>query len=132
MSSNTIVLGNCRYWVSDLAVAKEFYSRSFDLSPHFDEPTWVVFEVHDFELWLEPHNLMGESVYEKTDSFHSATQRADLTYWIVKDVPSTCDRFIKFGGKLLELPRVIGPVTVAIVEDPWGNKLGLYSESFEK
>lgn len=127
MASGTIVFGNCRYKVSDLSVAKEFYSKSFGLNPYFDEPTWVVFQIHDYQLWLEPENLTGESVYEATDSFYKQSKQIKLTFWAVEDVQAICNRFKQLGGTLNKSPKKNEPFTYAVVEDPWGNKLGLHS-----
>lgn len=127
MSAGTVAFRDCRYKVSDLQAAKEFYSRSFGLKPYFDEPTWVIFQIHDYKLWLEPDNLTEESVYESVNPGY-VPSRHILTYWIVQDVHEIAIRFRNFGGIIFKAPKKDGPFTVAIVKDPWGNKLGLHSK----
>ena len=69
--STGIFFRNCRYKVIDLSAAREFYSKSFGVKPYFDEPTWVVFQIHDYQLWLEPNDLEAESVFEATNTFYN-------------------------------------------------------------
>lgn len=92
MGSGAIVFGNCRYKVSDLLAAKDFYSKAFGSKPYFDEPTWVVFQIHDCQLWLEPDNLTEESVYETTNSFYKSSKQIKLTFWSVPDVQAICNQ----------------------------------------
>jgi len=66
MSTSNIAFGDCRYKVADLLAAKDFYARAFAVPPYFDEPTWVVFQIHTYQLWLEPDNLTADSVYDST------------------------------------------------------------------
>src|SRR4051812_33886508 len=113
MATGTIVFGDCRYKVSDLPAARTFYSKSFGVEPYFDEPTWVVFQIHDYQLWLEPHNLTGESAYDTTNAFHRASKQT-LTFWMVKDVPAICNRFRELGGTIFKAPEKSGPFTEAI------------------
>src|SRR5688500_9398510 len=124
MSTGTIVFGDCRYKVLDLSAAKKFYSKSFGVKPYFDEPTWVVFQIHDYQLWLEPENLKGESVYEATNSFYKPSEHKKLTFWTVEDVQEICNRFKELGGTIFKAPKKSGSFTNAIVKDPWSNKLG--------
>jgi len=130
-ATGTFAFGDGRYKVSDLSAAKEFYSKAFGLTTYFDEPTWVVFQIHDYPLWLEPDNLTGESVYEATDHFYKPSEPVKLTFWSVKDVQAICNRFKELGGTLYKSPNRNGPFIYAIVEDPWGNKLGLLSKLFK-
>ena len=130
MFTGAIVFGSCRYKVADLSAAKEFYSKCFGVKPYFEEPTWVVFQIHDYQLWLEPDNLTGESVYEATNYFYKASKREGLIFWAVEDVYETCKRFQELGGTILKAPKKTGPFTDAIVNDLWSNKLGLHSNAF--
>ena len=129
MSKDTIYFGDCRYKVLDLSAAKEFYSKSFGVDPYFDEPTWVVFQIHDYQLWLEPANLI-ESVYDTTNSLYKPSNNKELTYWVVENVQEICNRFKDMGGAILKAPNKNGSFTDAIVKDPWSNELGLHSNSF--
>ena len=130
MSTGAIAFGDCRYKVSDLSAAKAFYSKAFGVQPFFEEPTWILFQMNDYQLWLEPDNLSGESVYESTDPFYEISKHRMLTFWAVNDVNATCNRFKELGGTISKAPKVEGPFTNAIVIDPWSNKLGLHSKIF--
>jgi predicted enzyme related to lactoylglutathione lyase len=128
--STAVNFGNCRYKVADLSAAKEFYSGCFGVEPNFDEPTWVVFEIQDYQLWLEPDSTTEESVYETTDPFYKNANQIRLNFWLVKDVQEICKRFKQLGGTILKAPGKDGPFTKAIVKDPWSNTLGLHSYLF--
>ena len=130
MSTGGIFFGDCRYKVSDLPAAKEFYSKSFGVKPYFDEPAWVIFQIHDYQLWLEPDNLTEESVYESSNRYYELSKHRMLTHWIVTDVQEICNRFKELGGTIFKAPHKNGPFIEAIVKDPWSNKLGLHSNPF--
>lgn len=131
MAASTITFGNCRYKVPNLSAAKDFYAKAFDAKPYFDEPTWIVFQINDHQLWLEPDDLIGESVFETTDPFYRSSKHSKLIYWAVEDVHVICNRFRELGGTIYKPPKKNGPFTDAIAEDPWGNQLGLHSELFK-
>jgi predicted enzyme related to lactoylglutathione lyase len=121
MTVGTIHFGHCRYKVTDLSAAKRFYSKSIGLKPYFDEPTWVIFEINNFQLWLEPDNLTEESIYESTNPlYYESSKHTKLTFWAVADVQETCNRFKELGGTIFKTPKKDGPFTYAIVKDPWG------------
>ena len=128
--STGIFFRNCSYKVIDLSAAREFYSKSFGVKPYFDEPTWVVFQIHDYQLWLEPNDLEAESVFEATNTFYKPSDYKNLTHWIVDDVQEICNRFKELGGAIFKPPKKDGPFIDAIVVDPWNNKLGLHSNKF--
>jgi extradiol dioxygenase family protein len=128
MSAGFIQFGNCRYKVPDLSAAKMFYCKSFGVTPYFDEPTWVVLQINDYQLWLEPDDLTEDSVYESTDPFYNpASKQTKPTFWVVANVQEICNRFKELGGTIFKAPKKDGPFTYAIVNDPWGNKVGLHS-----
>jgi len=127
MATSNVVFGDWRYKVSDLSAAKEFYSRCFGVAPYFDEPTWVVFGIQNYNLWLEPDTLTIESVYESTHPFYKPSNPVRLNFWQVEDVKVVCDRFKALGGTILKAPGKHGPFTAAVVKDPWSNTLGLHS-----
>src|ERR1700704_6508594 len=47
-------LGTVIYHVSDLAAAMTWYAAAFGVTPYFDEPFYVGFEIGGFELGLDP------------------------------------------------------------------------------
>ena len=123
-----INFGDGRYKVSNLEAAKEFYARAFGVEPYFDEPTWVIFQIHDYKLWLEPDDMKEESVYESTSILKPS--RHLIHFWMVEDVQKIADQFRKLGGTIVKAPKRDRSFTVAIVKDPWNNKLGLHSKLF--
>ena len=50
----TLGLRTVIYHVSDLARAREWYTRAFGTTPYFDEPFYVGFQIGGFELGLDP------------------------------------------------------------------------------
>ena len=102
------------YHVSDLAAAKEWYIQATGGQPYFDEPFYVGFDINGCELGLDPDNR------NVIPGNHS------VSYWAVDDAEAAARRLTDIGGTLVQ-PRtnVGGPIHVAIVEDPFGNHVGL-------
>ena len=102
------------YHAPDLAAAKRWYSEAFDVTPYFDEPFYVGFEIGGFELGLDPDGS-GVSVGNNA-----------VAYWGVTDIDAVYSRLIERGAR----PRspvkdVGGDIKVAAVADPFGNVIGL-------
>lgn len=108
------------YKVPDLAAAKAWYAKAFQVQPYFDEPFYVGFSVSGYELGLMP------------DEGSSAKADNVLTYWGVDDIKSEFTRLIDLGATAHEEPtNVGGEITVATVFDPWKNVIGLiYNPEF--
>ena len=124
-SLQPIHFGNALYKVADLQAAKQFYSKGFGLQTFFDEPGWVIFDIGNYELWLVP----SDSTKEYPEVYERSHKPRELTYWGVKDVEAVYRRFIDLGAIVRKSMRKDGPAfMLAIVEDPWGNKIGLHSE----
>ena len=124
-SSKPIYFGNALYKVPELEAAKDFYAKAFGVETYFDEPGWVVFEVGNHQLWLVPADST-----EEHPEFYAMGIKSDreLTYWQVKDIKAVYQRFIDLGAtihKRIKMEEL--RFSSAIVEDPWGNKLGLHS-----
>jgi predicted enzyme related to lactoylglutathione lyase len=111
-------LRTCIYKVPDLTKAKAWYGQAFAVSPYFDEPFYVGFNVAGYELGLQP----GEA----------GTSDNVLTYWGVEDVQAAFGALVESGAKPHEEPHNVGgDIVVASVHDPWGNVIGLiYNPSF--
>jgi len=115
MPSPVLGLRTCIYKVPDLAAAKAWYARAFDVQPYFDEPFYVGFNVGGYELGLMPEE---EPAGAKTDNV--------LTYWGVEDIGADYRRFLDLGATgHAEPANVGGAIVVASVADPWGNVIGL-------
>lgn len=110
------------YKVSDIDVAKAWYSKVFQTNPYFDEPFYVGFNIGGYELGLQPEEAkMGE----KTDNV--------IAYWGVDTIEDEYNRFIEAGAISHEEPtNVGGEIIVASVKDAWGNVIGLiYNPEFK-
>jgi len=109
------------YKVPDLAKAKVWYTRAFEVEPYFDEPFYVGFNIKGYELGLLPeeNNISkGESV---------------LSYWGVDDIQKAYQHLINLGATKHEEPtNVGGELMVATVFDPWQNIIGIiYNPEFK-
>jgi predicted enzyme related to lactoylglutathione lyase len=101
------------YPATDLAQARDWYSRGFGTLPYFDEPFYVGFSIGGFELGLIPDGSPGAT--------------GGLAYWGVADVAAEVARFEKDLGATVAEPvtDVGGGIRVATVLDPSGNRVGL-------
>ncbi len=103
------------YKVSDVNKAKAWYSSVFQISPYFDEPFYVGYNIGGYELGLQPEE---SAVASKTDNV--------ITYWGVNDIEAEFKRFITAGATEHEKPQEVGGgIWVASMRDPWGNVIGL-------
>ena len=103
------------YKVDDLPRAKTFYSTVTGRAPYFDEPFYVGYDVDGFELGLDPDL-----------STQSPGTGGSCAYWRVDDITASWEHALGHGGEPVEPPHNVGPGTdVALVQDPFGNYLGL-------
>ena len=116
MSSKILGLRTTIYKVTEVDAAKEWYTKTFETPPYFDEPFYVGFDIAGYELGLQPE--------EETEATNKTANVE--TYWGVADVVTEFDRFISLGATAHEEPQEVGGgIIVATVKDPWGNVLGL-------
>lgn len=110
------------YFVTDIAAAKKWYSETLGITPYFDEPFYVGFNVGGYELGLHP-----------TDVANNSQQNSVAVYWGVDDAQAAYDALIAAGATAFELPNEVGGgIVVAMVKDPWGNALGvIYNPHFK-
>jgi len=102
------------YYVGDLDVAKEWYKNVFEITPYFDEPYYVGYNVGGFELGLDPDD----------DGYSNGNH--SITYWGVSDINQSFERFSKLGVEIHQAPKNVGgPVWVGSIFDPFGNVIGL-------
>lgn len=100
------------YPASDLAAAKDWYSKVLDTPPYFDEPFYVGFQVGGFELGLIP---------DGSTSIHG-TQ----ALWGVNDAQATMQKLLDLGAVSVEpVTEVGGGILVAAVQDPFGNRFSI-------
>lgn len=101
---------------NQLAQAKAWYSRFLGITPYFDQPFYVGFNVAGYELGLHP-KAEGEAETQTT---------GNCAYWGVDEVQTHFDLALKLGAEPIEAPHGVGDgIVVATVRDPFGNFFGL-------
>ncbi len=117
ISTNSAMFKKLRtvvYHVNDLQKAREWYKNVTGIHPYFDEPFYVGFDINGSELGLDP-DMTGV-----TDGNHS------FVYWSVDDISKTLEKLISQKAIIVQpLTEVGGEIKVAVVNDPWGNAVGL-------
>jgi predicted enzyme related to lactoylglutathione lyase len=102
------------YQAPDLAAAKAWYAAAFGVTPYFDEPFYVGFEIGGFELGLDP-DASGINVGNNA-----------VAYWGVADIDTAYRRLIGCGAEPRDAVKEVGgDIKVATVADPFGNVIGL-------
>jgi predicted enzyme related to lactoylglutathione lyase len=102
------------YKVSDLNAAKAWYSEALGITPYFDEPFYVGFNVGGYELGLDP-DLEGVTNGSNV-----------VAYWGVADAAAAYRQMLARGAKPHSEPRDVGGgIIVASVTDPDGNLFGI-------
>jgi len=103
------------YKVTDLAKAKAWYSEAFGITPYFDEPFYVGFEVGGYELGLDPDV-----------SRQQPGAGGSVAYWGVRDLAETLARLREQNVNVTAPLQEVGEgIKVAAVSDPFGNRIGL-------
>ncbi len=102
------------YHVSNLQQAKEWYTAATGIQPYFDEPFYVGFDINGFELGLDPDMAGVEQ-----GNHHVA-------YWHVDDLQAAVEKLVSLKATIISpINNVGGTIGVAIVQDPFGNNIGL-------
>ena len=102
------------YYVAELARARDWYAKLLGVEPYFDTPYYVGFNVGGFELGLHPAEgkPTGKGGVE--------------AYWGVDDIAAAWARFKSLGATAVSEPNDVGEgIKVAMLEDPFGNHLGI-------
>src|SRR5687768_8375639 len=103
------------YKSPDLQRAKAWYREVFGISPYFDEPFYVGFNVGGFELGLDP-DVKGDK----------PGPGGSLAYWGVKDLKAALKKLEGDGVKIARKAQDVGEgILVAAIDDPFGNRIGL-------
>ena len=103
------------YKAPDLARAKAWYSETFGISPYFDEPFYVGFNVGGYELGLDPDTKK-----------QGAGPGGSVGYWGVGNLAEMMKALESRGVKVRSPMRDVGEgILVATIEDPFGNLIGL-------
>ncbi|MFM2387418.1 MAG: hypothetical protein RL660_2175 [Bacteroidota bacterium] len=103
------------YKVPNLAEARDWYAKAFEVEAYFDEPFYVGFSIAGYELGLQPEE---SAIKTRADN--------SVAYWGVDDVASTFERFLSIGAQVHEKHEDVGGgIIVATLKDPYGNVVGL-------
>lgn len=104
-----------KYAVPDLDAAKAFYAKATGVTPYFDEPFYVGFNIAGYELGLDPDLTVAPNGPGGT-----------IAYWGVDEIGATFAHLKKVGAKVIEEPKEVGEgIKVATLADPWGNLIGI-------
>lgn len=122
MDTKILGLRTAAYLVTDINAAKDWYSKAFGVTPYFDEPFYVGFNIGGYELGLMPDDQPSS---KKTASIY--------TYWGVENIEEVFSKLLDLGAEAHENPQSVGgELMVASVKDPWGNILGIiYNPDFK-
>ena len=103
------------YYVPDLLRAKAWYESVLGISPYYDTPYYVGFNVGGYELGLHPAD-------DKTPKGAGGA----VSYWGVTDIAASWKRLLELGAKPVHEPEEVGEgIKVASLSDPFDNQLGL-------
>ncbi|MEO6550621.1 MAG: VOC family protein [Ferruginibacter sp.] len=102
------------YHTEDLPKAKTWYSNLLGKQPYFDESFYVGFDVNGFELGLDPE-------WKGIEKGNQA-----VAYWAVDDI-ELCVKTLEAQGAVIadHVKEVGGGIKMAVVNDPFGNPVGL-------
>lgn len=112
-TSSMLGLRTVVYMVNDIEQAKNWYTQAFGIEPYFDEPYYVGFNIRGYELGLMPS--------EKGQRTANV-----IAYWGTEDLDATFERLKKMGATEVDgISDVGGGIRLGVVQDPFGNALGL-------
>jgi predicted enzyme related to lactoylglutathione lyase len=108
-------LRTASYEAKDLAEAKAWYGKILGISPYYDQPSYVGFNVGGYELGLVP-----------SDSAVAKRAAAGVAYWGVADARRAYKKLLDMGATpLIEIQDVGEGILIGQVHDPFGNVLGV-------
>ena len=100
------------YYVPDLSKEKQWLKQIFDITPYFDEPFYVGYDVGGYELGV----LSGE----KPASNHI------VAYWRVDNLQQALSEYESRGAQMGDKMEDVGDgILVATIVDPFGNHFGI-------
>lgn len=105
-------LRTATFKVTDIATARDWYSKVLEYPPYFDQPFYVGFNVGGFELGLVPEGKAGPG--------------GTVAYWGVVDAAKAMDRLVSLGAVIQDPLQHVGEgIRLGTVTDPFGNTLGI-------
>ncbi|MEO5892113.1 MAG: VOC family protein [Ferruginibacter sp.] len=106
------------YHTDNLQKAKAWYINITGIQPYFDEPFYVGFDINGFELGLDP-DLNGLKKGNQS-----------VAFWSVDNIEECIKKLVEGGGIIKGAVRDVGEgIKVAVVNDPFGNSVGLIEET---
>ena len=103
------------YKAPDLATAKAWYAEQFGLTPYFDEPFYVGYDVGGFELGLHP-DTTGQA----------PGPGGSVAYWGVENLNEAMRQLTARGVQVESPVKDVGDgILVGTIRDPFGNVVGL-------
>lgn len=112
MASHFLGLRTVVYAAPEIETTRDWYIRALGITPYFDHPFYVGFNVGGYELGLDPDaepDKNGQGVY-----------------WGVADIDAALAHLESVGATLREPVQEVGDrIRVASVTDPFGNVVGL-------
>jgi len=112
---NFLGLRTAIYHAPDLDKAKAWYSKILGITPYFDQPFYVGFNVGGYELGLDPDPA------SKSEGAGGVT-----VYWGVADAEAALQRLLSLGATERTAVQEVGEgIRVATVLDPFGNVFGV-------
>ncbi len=111
---NFLGLRTAIYHAPDLEKAKDWYSKILGISPYFDQPFYVGFNVGGYELGLDP------------DPASKSGAGGVTVYWGVADANASLQRLLSLGATERTTVQEVGEgIRVATVLDPFDNVFGI-------
>jgi predicted enzyme related to lactoylglutathione lyase len=105
------------YPVTDIAAAKQLYSKLFGVAPYMDETYYVGFNVGGQDIGLDPNG-------------HDKGMTAPVGYWHVDDINESLEELVAAGAETDQPVRDVGGgKLIATVKDADGNVVGLLQAS---
>ncbi len=99
------------YPAPDLAALKAWYTAALGVSPYFDEPFYVGFEIGGYELGLDPN---------------ADPMVGPITLWGVGDADAAIEALVAKGATPAEPVHEVGDgIRIGTVRDPAGSILGV-------
>lgn len=103
------------YKAPDLARAKAWYAAVFGITPYFDQPFYVGFNVGGYELGLDPDTKGSKP-----------GPGGSVAYWGVANLDAAMSQATKAGANIVSSAQDVGEgIRVGSVADPFGNVIGL-------
>jgi predicted enzyme related to lactoylglutathione lyase len=103
------------YKVTDIAQAKEWYSRALGIAPYYDQPYYVGFSVGGYELGLDPDTANSQP-----------GPGGNVAYWGVADIDAAVRHLQAIGATGAGTIADVGDgIRLAVLDDPFGNSFGV-------